>query len=207
METNRLQVSFTVWDRFHNFKIHNIKYKHTNKCKQNTIINIFFSSSPPLPPPSFASLLLLTLLFDQPSLSSPLHTEHGHSTTHYQTGEGGTGQQEVLLTELPDQGGPSPQEVMEQCFLLGQRAEGQQDVEELVTVTNDVKATRWETLRYGTGEEEGCQQKQHHLLVRKKIRTKNFRSEYLNSFVLSIFVLLRSCKTRNNVSINMLKLV
>lgn len=102
-----------------------------------------------LPPP------LLSLLFHQLSLSSPPHGECRHRAADRQAGEGGAGQQEAPLSKLPDQRRPPPQKVLEQRLLLDQRAEGQQDVEELVAVADDVKAAGGEALRYGAREEEG----------------------------------------------------
>lgn len=61
----------------------------------------------------------------------------------------------MLLPKLPNQCRPSPQKVLEQCLLLDECAEGQQDVEELVAVANDVIVARGETLRYGAREEDG----------------------------------------------------
>lgn len=95
------------------------------------------------------------MLFLQLNLSLPPHSERCHRTAERQAGEGDAGQQEALLAELPDQRRPPPQKVLEQRLLLGQCAEGQQDVEELVAVADDVKAAGGEALRYGTREEEG----------------------------------------------------
>lgn len=61
----------------------------------------------------------------------------------------------MLLSELPNQRLPPPQKVLEQRLLLGQYAEGQQDVEELVAAADNVIAPSVETLRYGASEEEG----------------------------------------------------
>lgn len=70
-----------------------------------------------------------------------------------QAGHRGADQQEALLTALTNQTRPPPQEVTEQRLLLDEGAEGQQDVEDLMTLTNDVTATRKEALRDRTREE------------------------------------------------------
>lgn len=59
-----------------------------------------------------------------------------------------------------------PEEVPEQRLLLGEGAEGQQDVEDLMTLSNDVTATRKETRRDRAREEESREQKEHHLVDR-----------------------------------------
>lgn len=109
------------------------------------------------------------MLLHQLSSSPPPHGERRRSAAQRHAGEGGAGQQEAPLAVLPDHGLPPPQEVTEQRLLLGERAEGQQDVEELVAVADDVKAAGREALGHGTREEEGRQQKQQHLQEKSHI--------------------------------------
>lgn len=114
-------------------------------------------------------LLLLSLLLHQLSLSPPSHGERRHGAAQRHAGKGGAGQQEAPLAVLPDHGRPPPQEVVEQRLLLGERAEGEQDVEELVAVADDVEAAGREALGHGTREEEGRQQEQQHLQERSHV--------------------------------------
>lgn len=89
-------------------------------------------------------------------LESPLQ-EGGCCAAKRQAGHRGGDQQEALLTVLTNQTGPPPQEVTEQRLLLDEGAEGQQDVDDLMTLTDDVTATGTETLRDRTREERGQQ--------------------------------------------------
>lgn len=98
----------------------------------------------------------LLLHFHALRLESPL-LEGRCSAAKRQAGHRGAHQQEALLAVLTNQTGPPPQEVTEQRLLLDEGAEGQQDVEDLMTLTNDVTATRKETLRNRTREERGQQ--------------------------------------------------
>lgn len=98
----------------------------------------------------------LLLHFHALRLESPL-LEGRCCAAKHQAGHRGAHQQEALLTVLTNQAGPPPQEVTEQRLLLDEGAEGQQDVEDLMTLTNDVTATGKETLWDGTGEERGQQ--------------------------------------------------
>lgn len=104
----------------------------------------------------FLFFFLLRLHFRALRLESPLQDGRCCAAKR-QAGHRGADQQEALLAVLTNQTGPPPQEVTEQRLLLDQGAEGQQDVEDLMTLTNDVTATRKETLRDRTREERGQQ--------------------------------------------------
>lgn len=78
--------------------------------------------------------------------------------------EGEAGQQEALLPELSDDAWPPPQEIPEQCLLLGQRGHGQQEAGELAAVAHQVERAGREALGDGTAGEEGRQQGQRHLV-------------------------------------------
>lgn len=131
---------------------------------------------PPRTVSSHLLLLLLSLLLHQLSLSPPSHGERRHSAAQRHAGKGGAGQQEAPLAVLPDHGRPPPQEVVEQRLLLGERAEGEQDVEELVAVADDVEAAGREALGHGTREEEGRQQEQQHLQEKSHVMNKDGRT-------------------------------
>lgn len=66
-----------------------------------------------------------------------------------------------------------PEELPEQRLLLGEGAEGQQDVEDLMTLSNDVTATRKETRRDRAREEESREQKEHHLVDREHTASRD----------------------------------
>lgn len=101
-------------------------------------------------------LFFLLLHFHALRLASP-PLEGRCCAAKRQAGHRGADQQEALLAVLTSQTGPPPQEVTEQRLLLDEGAEGQQDVEDLMTLTNDVTATGKETLRDRTREEQGQQ--------------------------------------------------
>lgn len=94
----------------------------------------------------------------------PPHGKRCCGATEHHEGQGDAGKQEALLSKLSDQPWPSPQEVLEQYLLLDQGEKWQQDMEELMAMANDIKATRREPLRDGTREEKGWQQEEHHLV-------------------------------------------
>lgn len=105
---------------------------------------------------SLTHTYFLLLHFHVPGPGSPPHDEGRCCAATRQAGRRDADQQEALLAVLTNQGRPPPQEVPEQRLLLDEGAEGQQDVEDLVTLTHDVTATREETLRDRTREE--CRQ-------------------------------------------------
>ena len=106
---------------------------------------------------------MLPLFLPQSHARSPAHDDGYQATAQSQQWEGSAGQQETLLPKITNHRRPSRQEVLEESFLLSQRAEGQQQVEELVAVADIVKMARGAALRHGAGEEEGRQDKQQHL--------------------------------------------
>lgn len=106
------------------------------------------------------SLLLFTL---QLLSHVPHRDECCQDAAQEQGWEGYTSPPQLPLSKYLHHCIPSPGVVLEQSLKLEQGAQGQKQVEDLVTLTHKVTVAREETLRDGTGEEEGRQKERDDL--------------------------------------------